>query len=267
MLRQRVLSAVLFVPLVFAAIWFGDPWFTLALALLALLGVIEFYRAIGAAGKQPLVIFGALWTLAVLASPHCPFPQTLPILLTGAIVLPLAWLTLRGEVEGALYRWMGTVGGIFYIGWLLSYLVLLRGIGGGSDGRGWVMLAIFTTFACDTTAYFVGRAWGRHRMAPVISPKKSWEGAVAGFLGAIGAAYIVAALFSLSAAVWQVGLLGAIIGVVSQIGDLSESMIKRSAGIKDASHLIPGHGGVLDRLDSILLVGVVVYYYVWLIAR
>lgn len=264
MLRQRVLSAIAFVPVVFAAIWFGEPWFTLALGLLALLGVLEFYRAVGAAGRPPLAVFGTLWTLAVLSSPHCPYPQALPLLVTGAVVLPLAWLTIRGEVEGALPRWTGTMAGILYIGWLLSYMVALRAL---NDGRGWIMLAVFATFAADTTAYFVGRAWGRRPMAPVISPRKSWEGAVAGFLAAVAAAFVLAALFGLPLAFWQTSLLGVLIGVVSQVGDLSESLIKRSAGIKDAGKAIPGHGGVLDRLDSILLVGVVVYYYAWWITR
>lgn len=264
MLRYRVLSAVVLVPVVFAVIWFGDPWFTLALGVVALLGVLEFYQMLASAGKPPLVVFGSLWTILFIAGAHCPSPHVLPLLFAGAVILPLMWLVTRPDVEKGLERWLGTLGGILYVGWLLSYFVPLWNIG---QGRDWVLLVVFATFATDTTAYFVGRWRGRHPLAPAISPKKSIEGAVAGFLGGVTATVVLAIILRLDGNLWQTVLLGCLIGVVSQVGDLAESLLKRSTGVKDASHLIPGHGGVLDRLDSLLFTVVVVYYYViWVIS-
>jgi phosphatidate cytidylyltransferase len=146
---------------------------------------------------------------------------------------------------------------------MLSHYVALRNM---EEGIQWVFLAVLCTFACDTGAYFGGRAWGKHQMAPVISPKKTWEGAASGFVATVAAAVALNAIFTalgqeLPVTYLEVALLGAVIGVVSQIGDLCESQLKRKAGVKDSGSLLPGHGGVLDRMDSIVFVGVVVYYY------
>jgi len=167
-------------------------------------------------------------------------------------------------VEGASINWVWTLAGIIYIGWMLSHFIPLRGLEGGRD---WVLFALFATFAADTSAFFAGRLWGSHSLASAISPGKTWEGAIGGFLGAIAAALILIAILpSLSIPYWQGIVLGALVGIFAQLGDLSESMLKRSAGVKDAGKLIPGHGGILDRLDSIVFTVVVVYYYViWVI--
>jgi phosphatidate cytidylyltransferase len=167
-------------------------------------------------------------------------------------------------VEGAAINWVWTLAGIIYIGWLLSHFIPLRGLEGGRD---WVFIAIFATFAADTAAFFTGRAIGRHPLATAISPGKTWEGAAGGFLGAIAASLILAAILpGILIPYWQIVLLGALIGIFAQLGDLAESMLKRSVGLKDAGKLIPGHGGLLDRLDSILFTVVVVYYYViWVV--
>ena len=130
----------------------------------------------------------------------------------------------------------------------------------GFYGRDWVLLALFATFAVDTTAYFVGRAWGRHKMAPTISPGKTWEGAVGGLVGAIVAVIALALLLDIDISYSEMVILGFLIAVFAQLGDLAESKLKRSMGVKEAGNLIPGHGGILDRLDSIVFTGVVVYY-------
>jgi len=130
----------------------------------------------------------------------------------------------------------------------------------GFYGRDWVLLALFATFAVDTTAYFIGRAWGRHKMAPTISPGKTWEGAVGGLVGAIVAVIALALLLDIDISYSEMVILGFLIAVFAQLGDLAESKLKRSMGVKEAGNLIPGHGGILDRLDSIVFTGVVVYY-------
>jgi len=157
--------------------------------------------------------------------------------------------------------------GVLYIGWLLSYLVSLRGL---EDGRNWIFLALFTTFASDTAAFFIGRALGRHPLAPNISPGKTWEGAVGGVLGAVLVSlfFVLPTPLSLNPYLnWgQAILLGLLVSVFGQIGDLTESLLKRNVGVKDSGTLIPGHGGVLDRVDSIVFAGVVVYYFALFVA-
>jgi len=180
-------------------------------------------------------------------------------------VLSLIWLLARPKKEGAFLGWAWTIAGILYIGWLLSHLVALRGL---EDGRNWVFLALLATFGSDTAAYFTGRALGRHKLAPSISPGKTWEGTIAGFLGAI----IISLLFtipsplSLPLGYWSAIILGLLISVFGQLGDLVESLLKRNMGVKDSGKLLPGHGGALDRIDSVVFASVVVYYYViWVI--
>jgi phosphatidate cytidylyltransferase len=129
-------------------------------------------------------------------------------------------------------------------------------------GREWVVLTLFSVFAVDTSAYFVGRAIGRHQLAPQLSPKKTWEGAIGGMAGALLISPLIDYSLDTPMGLGRVLGLGALIAVVSQVGDLLESYFKRSVGVKDAGGLVPGHGGVLDRLDSVVFTVVVVYYYI-----
>jgi phosphatidate cytidylyltransferase len=162
--------------------------------------------------------------------------------------------------------------GSIYIGWLLSLIVLLRiapaTITAPELGRNLVYLTLFTTFGNDTLAYFSGRFLGRHQMAPRVSPKKTWEGAMGGVAGGI----IVALLFTLDTPLqvpfntWQAVTFGIACSIFGQAGDLAESALKRFAGVKDSGILFPGHGGILDRIDSILLAGIVTFvYYIFVI--
>jgi len=263
MLKKRAITGLWGIPLLIAAVWFSRPeyafpWFTALVAIWGLLAVFEFYKMGAGAKVPPLTYFGLIWTLLFILSPHFNNDFiTPPTLLTSAVVLSLIWLLLRPQKEGAFIGWAWTMAGILYVGWLLSHLVALRGL---DDGRNWVFLALFATFASDTAAFFVGRALGRHRLAPRISPGKTWEGTIAGFLGAI----IVSLLFTmlLPISYWQAVLLGFLVSLFGQLGDLAESLLKRNMGVKDSGRLLPGHGGFLDRIDSVVFAGVVVYYYV-----
>jgi phosphatidate cytidylyltransferase len=259
MLKQRVITGLWGIPLLIAAVWFAQPlpWFTILVAIWGLLAVYEFYKLAAGAKMPPLTYFGLIWTLLFIISPHCPYAFTLPLLLTSAVVLSLLCLLVRPQKEGAFMGWAWTIAGILYIGWLLSHLVALRGL---DDGRNWVFLALFATFGSDTAAYFTGRALGRHHLAPSISPGKTWEGTIAGILGAI----IVSLLFTMLLPIGygQAILLGFLVSFFGQLGDLLESLLKRNMGVKDSGRLLPGHGGALDRIDSVVFAGVVVYYYV-----
>jgi phosphatidate cytidylyltransferase len=274
MLRQRVISSVVLLPVLLTAIWFGNPWFSLVVGAAAFLGLSEFYRLVGKGGWQPIALCGSLCTLLILYYIYRDGSYTLPIL-RGAVVLISIWLVLnflmfRSDTGRKFLTWTWAPAGIFYSGLLLGFWILLR----GSFGMKWTFLAILATFAVDTAAFFVGRAWGKHHMAPRISPKKTWEGSAGGMVGGTAATVILSLAFGLmetdTSAVdltgmpvrfWQVVLLGILIGILAQLGDLSESMLKRRVGAKDAGELIPGHGGILDRLDSLIFIGVLVYSY------
>jgi len=154
--------------------------------------------------------------------------------------------------------------GILYIPLLLSHVVLLRALPSGSD---WVFLVLFVVMASDTMAYFVGMTFGKHRLYELVSPKKSIEGSIGGLAGGVLGAVICKLWFFPELDVVDILVVGIGVGAFSQIGDLVESLFKRSFGVKDSGTLIPGHGGLLDRLDSLLFAFPVTYYYaVWVIA-
>ena len=269
MLKHRVITAAVGVPLVILAIWFGDPWpwFTLLIAAAALAGTYEFYHIANFDRREPLIYLGLLWALALVLSPHYRSPDVLPIVITATVLISLICLLCRPSKEGAFRNWAWTIVGALYVGWMLSYWLNLRGL---EDGRNWVYLAMLTTFANDTGAFFIGRARGKHRLAPAISAAKTWEGALGGLICAILAAIIIAMLLNLISPFtfkyWQITLLGFLVSLFAQLGDLVESLFKRNMGVKESGDLLPGHGGILDRFDSLIFVGAVVYYYViWVV--
>jgi len=267
MLKHRVITAAVGVPLIILAIWFGGPWFSLLIAAAALAGTYEFYHMANFDRREPLLYLGMLWALALVLSPHYKNPEVLPIIITAVMLISLIWLLLRPSREKAFHNWAWTIVGALYVGWMLSYWLNLRGL---DDGRNWVYLAMLITFANDTGAYFIGRARGKHKLAPMISPAKTWEGAIGGLVSAILAAIIIALVLTLVShftfKYWQIILLGFLVSLFAQLGDLVESLLKRNTGVKESGNLLPGHGGILDRFDSLIFVGAVVYYYViWVV--
>jgi phosphatidate cytidylyltransferase len=268
MLKHRVITAAVGVPLIILAVWFGDPWIAIFIAGAALAGTYEFYRMASFDRREPLLYLGLLWTLALVLSTHYRSSGLLPFVITAAILVSLICLLFRPSRHNGLHQWAWTIVGALYVGWMLSYWLNLRGL---EDGRNWVYLAMLTTFANDTSAYFIGRARGRHKLAPAISPAKTREGAIGGLVGAVTGAVVIAMVLKLISAelgapfafrYWQIIVLGFLVGLFAQIGDLVESLLKRQMGVKESGNLLPGHGGVLDRFDSLIFVGAVVYYYV-----
>ena len=261
MIKKRVITALWGTLLLVVVVWFEEPlpWFTVFMAAWGVLAAFEFFRIVGVTKVLPLTGFGLLWTLLFILSPTSDYAFLMPLLLTSAVVLSMLMLVLLGQKEGAFAHWAWTIGGILYVGLLLSYLVALR----LDAGRNWVFLALFATFGSDTAAFFIGRALGRRRMAPRISPAKTWEGAIAGVFGAI----IISLMFTLPTPLGlplsygQAILLGVLVSVFGQFGDLAESLLKRNMGVKESGTLMPGHGGLLDRMDSVVFAGVVVYYF------
>ena len=246
-------TAVIGVPILFALIWLGELW-TLALAIAAVaLGLAEFYRLVGIESlwaRLPGIALGI--ALMVGAGFHGQWWAP-PVLLSGLLLVFASYRFLPSHRR----FWPLLAGGPFYLGAALAYGVLLRGL---EDGALWLSLALAAAFAVDTSAYFAGKAFGRHRMAPAISPGKTWEGATAGLLGGVIAFLVLASLLSLSLAAWKAALLGIVVGFAAQAGDLLESALKRANNAKQSGGLMPGHGGILDRLDSVVLVLALVYY-------
>jgi phosphatidate cytidylyltransferase len=257
MLRLRIISAIVGIPIVLLIIWAGGFWYAGALALLLMIATAEFHRH-SPAYQQPLAIFSGLLVglLAILPATGPGFPHV-TVLLTLAAVLSLTWSVFRLHPETALPAWSLSLASVVYIGLLGSHLTALRF---ADDGRQWVLLAVLSTWITDTAAYCVGRTLGRHKLAPLISPGKTVEGAFGGFIAGAGAVAALHRVFALPGTPILIGLMAVIVPIVGQIGDLGESLLKRGLHVKDSSRLIPGHGGVLDRLDSIFFVGVAVYY-------
>lgn len=274
MLKKRAITSIWYVALISVIVWFGgEPGFTALTVVLGVLAALEFYRMVAASKRPPLTYFGLVWTALFILSRSSELLSLLetrfnpelitPLLLTSALVLSLIGLLVRRQKEGAFTSWVWTIAGILYIGWLLSHLVALRGL---DSGRNWVFLVLFVTWISDTTAFLVGRRFGRHKMAPAISPAKTWEGTMGGVCGAIAVSslFFTPTLFQLPLGCGQVILLSVLVSILGQVGDLIESLLKRNLGVKDSGRLMPGHGGVLDRIDSLILAGIVVYYYaIW----
>ncbi len=269
----RVLTALVGIPLLIAAIWWGFPWLLLLVLAASLLALAEFYRLLPQGEVHLPAPLGLAWVAALVVGGQAATGLTNFLLISGIISLVGAGAALLWLI--AFYRganwWVAAVylvGGPIYVGFLLAHALTLREVDPvGELGRDWVLFALLVTFATDTGAFFTGRSIGRHPLAPGISPNKTWEGAVGGFLAAILAALLIDQFFGLGLPRWQPPIIGATVGVVAQWGDLLESKLKRVAQVKDSGNLIPGHGGMLDRLDSILLAIPAVYYLISTVFR
>jgi phosphatidate cytidylyltransferase len=225
-------------------------------------GLVEYWRLTRAMGAPAPVWVLVPVSYVLLFREHLPSWAGLTLLLAAATVLGLGAMVFLRDWKASLTRWALAIGGSLWLGLLLSFYASLYFRHQPDPGRHgfWLLLAVFgAIWIGDTAAMLAGMRFGRHRFFPRISPKKTVEGAVAQLLGS-------ALFFTITGALLGLGLghsllLGLLIGVVAQVGDLVESQVKRTAGVKDASQLIPGHGGILDRIDSLLPVGAVVYYY------
>ncbi|MFH1031608.1 MAG: phosphatidate cytidylyltransferase [Chloroflexota bacterium] len=275
MLKQRVITSLWGLLLLIVTNWFGSPWFTLLIAIWGLLACYEFYNLITTTGAKPQTYFGLIWSLLFIISQDSQLQAFInrgfdinlitPLLLTSAVVISLICLLSYSPKEKAFISWAWMMAGILYIGWLTSYLVAIRGF---DYGRNWAFFVLFVTFASDTSAYLVGSTLGRHYLAPYISPKKTWEGAIGGGIGAVlvSLIFILPTTLNLPITAWQAILAGLLVSFFGQLGDMVKSLFKRNMRAKDSGKLLPGHGGFLDRLDSVLFAAVVIYYYViWVI--
>lgn len=256
----RVLSALVLLPLVLGAIWLSH-WATLAIGVVGAAAAFVEYAAIAAKldARVPRLVAGTATVAATIAL-GWPWVPIVPVLLTAVVAVGALAVAAGRPSPGALRDTAAALFPVLYIGLPIGVIVSLRG--SSPWGRGVLLLLLATIVASDTAQYYVGRLAGRRPLAPAISPKKTREGAIGGV--------VAGALVALALGAWWLpwiapiprALLGATVATAGIVGDLFESLLKRSAGVKDSSTLIPGHGGMLDRIDSWLFAGPV--YYVFL---
>lgn len=261
-IKQRILTGAIALPLLILFILYAPPLlFHGLVCLVALVGLCEFYAMALPAERRPerwLAVAGGV-LLTALAATGRPFALQggLTILLLGFAVLFL----LRFRDLGSVAHHLAFVlFGFLYLPLLLGHLSLLRLL---PFGREWIFLVLLVIMMGDSLAYFTGISFGRRKLYPAISPNKSVEGAVGGLAGSLAGAFLARAWFFPELPVAGALFFGVAVGIAGQLGDLFESMLKRGFGVKDSGKIIPGHGGILDRLDSLLFAFPIAYYYAW----
>ena len=261
MLNKRFLTALVVLPLLVLLIEIGGWFFFGAMCIFACIAIWEYVDMLRIKGHQPkfILAFGLMITIMVeiLNIGLDIFFPTLTLL----TFMTLAWQLYRSPSQTPLVDWALTLAGSLYIGLGMGHLLGLRLL---PDGSVWVYLAVTCAWMNDTLAYFGGRFLGKNLFWPSWSPKKTWEGLLSGTLGSILGAAVV--IYFVQLPLIHALIIGGLTAIVSPLGDLSISLMKRYTGVKDTSRLLPGHGGALDRLDSLMFVGIVVFYYIkWMI--
>jgi phosphatidate cytidylyltransferase len=282
-MQRRLVGSVVVVAAGLLPALIGGPIFALLMIGIGIVSLNEFLTL-----ERDFVLPGALWSLCaalVFAAGGALFSQ--PILPLVAVILgvfvPLVMALRHTNIPGAAGAWTWGVAGVCYVGLPVFSAIALRQAAGSalspawqsladhlalgwtsaSIGMAWVLAVVLSTWAGDSAAYLAGRAFGRHRLAPVVSPGKTVEGSISGLLAAM---IVSAAVFQTSGVLpaWTGAIVGAVIGVCGQLGDLSESFLKRQSGVKDSGDLIPGHGGMLDRVDALLFAFPVTLLMFWI---
>jgi phosphatidate cytidylyltransferase len=261
---QRLVTAFVAIPIVLACVWFGGWAAFGAAALVAFLAASELHDMMLHEGYHPLIAISLVLSFLFLVAAMLPQQRSLllEIGLAFALFVTFPLLFFRKKLEGAMVDWSLTLAIAIYLGWPLSLIPLVRGYQVGiSSGFWWLLTMLLGVWGFDSGAFFVGHFLGRHKLAPRISPGKTWEGAVGGLLFSIATA-LVFAMWPLGIPWYLALLLGLLIAVAATLGDLAESLIKRQTHVKDSGQFMPGHGGMLDRIDSLLFTAIVVYFFV-----
>ncbi len=272
MLRQRLISAAILIPVVVIVLFLGQPWLGLLILVVAGLAAREVFPLLRGAGIASEPLLGIAIALVVAAGGWLlsdAIGETWILVGLGVIIAAIGAF-LRPDPREGFQVWLGTVFGAIYIG-MLGFLLLIvehapRMPAGAplapwlGAGQAWLVVCVLGVWAFDSGAYAAGRTWGRRGFMTHISPKKTLEGVIGG---------VVVATFVTALTLWAAGAnpigaiaLGPLIAIAAQAGDLAESLLKRAAGAKDSGALIPGHGGMLDRVDSIIFAAPIVYFYI-----
>lgn len=267
MLAKRLVVIIFLVPVFATLIAWGGWAYTLFITVILGIAAWEYVRLFSSGGFRPAgaVVIGGV-TLLTLGRAWHGFEFSDALLAMCVITAMTAHVVdFERGCKNAATNFGITLGGILYIGWLGPYLISLRQI---QDGQWWLLLVLPTVWFADSGAYILGRRFGRHKMAPRVSPGKTWEGYFGGILTGCAGAVLLASLWNLAtpAVTPLKGLvIGVVLSVLAPLGDLGESMLKRQFSVKDSSNLLPGHGGMLDRIDTWIWAAVLGYYLIsWL---
>ena len=256
MLSTRLLTAAAGIPLIALAIWVGGEPLATLVALAVSIAVLEVAMIRGVARTPAGLLASLLAALLPVAALYgldwLLGATVLLIVMLGGV---FAW---TGDPARGAQDWLWGVATGLYVGVLAAHFVLLRE---APDGRDWLFAAVLVVWIADTGAYAVGRAIGRHKLAPVVSPGKTIEGGIGSYVAGFIAVFVLAEIFGLDVTLADKVALGLVLPPVVLVGDLAESALKRALNVKDSGFLVPGHGGILDRLDSLLFALPVVYYY------
>lgn len=261
MLVTRLITAAIGIPLLAAVVWVGDALLAAVVAVAVCVATLEFANARGVM-RTPMAVLSALSAAALPVAAYFGEAYLLGAIV-GIIGVMGAAFTRTQDPQGDIAEWLWGIAAPFYLGGLASYFVLLRD---APDGRELLFFTLLTVWTTDTGAYFVGRLIGKHKLAPAISPGKTIEGSLGSLVTGFIAVFVLDAAIGLGFDTPDLVALGLILPPVIGVGDLAESALKRALGVKDSSGLVPGHGGIADRLDSLLFAAPAVYYYVkWIV--
>ncbi len=286
-MKQRAISSVGVVIVGIVPALLGSPVYSIVVALIALGALYELYRSFQRIGVRPSTWTGtlALIALFIIAGTDAPF-LTLMAAMTSYTLISLAQHLVKKDLTGSLNDWVFSLSGVLYVGFTMMHFVLIRRIQGPSDvgwvesadaligdggaalGLAWLLVVLSTTWLTDVFAYLCGRTWGTTKLLPHVSPGKTREGALAGLVAGTLTGGLAGYVFGVPAPIGVMFIVGAIIAIGAMIGDLCESLIKREIGIKDMGAIVPGHGGLLDRIDALLVTIPLTFYlaqlFLWL---
>jgi phosphatidate cytidylyltransferase len=262
----RVLIAFTFGPLILYLTYLGGIPFLILIEIFIILGLWEFLYLAGVKNFQiPKWIILPLGAFMGVSA-YLWGEQIIIYFLLAVLYLTAFVFILKGRTAGTTSDLSVSLFSLFYVSGLFSFLILMRNLPDKFEteykiGGVWIIYLLLCIWSCDTFAYFIGLPLGKHKLSPNVSPKKTVEGFFGGILGAVAAAFFSFYVFFKSAGLNHLLIIAAFVAFIGQIGDLAESLFKRDAQVKDISNIIPGHGGILDRFDSLLFVSPVVYYY------
>ena len=269
MLAQRLITAAIGIPIIVGVILLGGIIYAIVAGAILALASLEFCALAERSEEsrplwrpRPLAVAAAAGVGLIVAGAEAGTDEWSGAI-AAAVALTLVVALLRADPPRDFGSWIAAVAAVAYIGFLGSHFVLLRDL---DDGGEWVLLAVLGTWATDTFAYAAGRLFGRVKLVPRISPGKTIEGTAAAMIGGAASVFALGMVLDLPMSTTEALLIGAIFPAFAIIGDLAESFVKRGAGVKDTSELVPGHGGFLDRLDSLLFTVPLVYYFaIWVV--
>lgn len=277
---QRLLTAAILIPIVLGAIFWGGIAFLLLIVVAIGIALWEFYGLMEAKGFVPLKQVGTVAGVVIALLAFVSGSDYLGDIVTAVILIAMVIQLTRKNVKAAITGISVTVLGVLYVAWLLSHAIFLRNIetellaqygqsflateplARGDLGSFSLILVLAGTYLADTGAFFVGRKWGKSKLASRVSPQKSWEGLGGGCVASVGGVFLVKLFFGSHLEGVHCVILGLILSSAGLLGDLVESLMKRDAERKDSGEILPGHGGLLDRIDSLLFTIPITYYYI-----